>query len=117
MGLSIGVHLLNLLCIPAIVLVYYYKKFPNPTMKGTLIALLVSFAIVGLMMYGVVQGLVEVCGYFELLFVNTFGMPYNSGVFVRNHIGGFLDLGDLGDDARRDPSGADEDILYSLGSY
>ena len=41
MGLSIGVHLLNLLCIPAIVLVYYYKKFPNPTMKGTLIALLV----------------------------------------------------------------------------
>ena len=50
-------------------------------MKGTLIALLVSFAIVGLMMYGVVQGLVEVCGYFELLFVNTFGMPYNSGVY------------------------------------
>ena len=82
MGLSIGVHLLNLLCIPAIVLVYYYKKFPNPTMKGTLIALLVSFAIVGLMMYGVVQGLVEVCGYFELLFVNTFGMPYNSGVYA-----------------------------------
>ena len=82
MGLSIGVHLLNLLCIPAITLVYYYKKFPNPTMKGTLIALLVSFAIVGLMMYGVVQGLVEVCGYFELLFVNVFGMPYNSGVYA-----------------------------------
>lgn len=82
MGLSIGVHLLNLLCIPAIVLVYYYKKFPNPTMKGTIYALLVSFAIVGLMMYGVVQGLVEVCGYFELLFVNVFGMPYNSGVFA-----------------------------------
>ena len=82
MGLSIGVHLLNLLCIPAIVLVYYYKKFPNPTMKGTLAALLVSFAIVALMMYGVVQGLVEVCGYFELLFVNVLGMPYNSGVFA-----------------------------------
>ncbi len=82
MGLSIGVHLLNLLCIPAIVLVYYYKKYPNPTMKGTLIALLISFAIVGLMMYGVVQGLVEICGYFELFFVNTLGMPYNSGVFA-----------------------------------
>lgn len=82
MGLSIGVHLLNLLCIPAIVLVYYYKKFPNPTMKGTIYALLVSFAIVALMMYGVVQGLVEVCGYFELLFVNVLGMPYNSGVFA-----------------------------------
>ena len=82
MGLSIGVHLLNLLCIPTIVLVYYYKKFPNPTMKGTLVALFVSFAIVALMMYGVVQGLVEVCGYFELLFVNVLGMPYNSGVFA-----------------------------------
>ena len=82
MGLSIGVHLLNLLCIPAIVLVYYYKKFPNPTMKGTAIALLVSFAIIVVMMYGVVQGLVEVCGLFELLFVNVLGMPYNSGVFV-----------------------------------
>ncbi|OAV69345.1 putative membrane protein [Bacteroidales bacterium Barb6XT] len=82
MGLSIGVHLLNLLCIPAIVLVYYYKKYPNPTMKGTLIALGVSFAVIALMMYGVVQGLVEVCGWFELLFVNGLGMPYNSGVFV-----------------------------------
>jgi tetratricopeptide (TPR) repeat protein len=82
MGLSIGVHLLNLLCIPAIVLVYYYKKFTNPTMKGTLVALGVSFGIVALMMFGVVQGLVEVCGLFELLFVNVLGMPYNSGVFA-----------------------------------
>ncbi|MDL2245351.1 DUF2723 domain-containing protein [Parabacteroides sp. OttesenSCG-928-J18] len=81
MGLSIGVHLLNLLCIPAIVLVYYYKKYENPTMKGTLIALGISFAIIALMMYGVVQGLVEVCGWFELFFVNTLKMPYNSGVF------------------------------------
>jgi tetratricopeptide (TPR) repeat protein len=82
MGLSIGVHLLNLLCIPAIVLVYYYKKFEHPTMKGTIVALLISFAIVALMMYGVVQGLVEVCGLFELFFVNTLGMPYHSGVFA-----------------------------------
>jgi predicted negative regulator of RcsB-dependent stress response len=82
MGLSIGVHLLNLLCIPAIVLVYYYKKFPNPTTKGALIAIGISFVIIALMMYGVVQGLVEVCGWFELLFVNVLGMPYNSGVFV-----------------------------------
>ena len=82
MGLSIGVHLLNLLCIPAIVLVYYYKKCATPTMKGTIIALLVSFAIIALMMFGVVQGLVEICGYFELLFVNVLGMPYNTGVFI-----------------------------------
>src|SRR5574344_698437 len=52
MGLSIGVHLLTLLCSPAIVLVYYYKKVPNPAMKGSIYALLVSFASVGLMMYG-----------------------------------------------------------------
>ena len=82
MGLSVGVHLLNLLCIPAIVLVYYYKKYPNPTTKGTLLALLISFALVAVMMYGVVQGLVEVCGLFELLFVNVFGMPYNTGVYA-----------------------------------
>ena len=75
MGLSIGVHLLNLLCIPAMVLIYYYKKFPNPSAKGSLLALLVSFAIIALMMFGVVQGLVEVCGYFEFLFVNILGMP------------------------------------------
>ena len=81
-GLSIGVHLLNLLCIPAIVLVYYYKKFSNPTAKGTIIAILISFVIVGLVLFGIIQGLVEVCGYFELLFVNVFGMPYNSGVFA-----------------------------------
>ena len=49
---------------------------------GTAIALLVSFAIVGLMMYGVVQGLIEACGWFELLFVNGLGMPYNSGVYA-----------------------------------
>ncbi|MDR1330970.1 MAG: DUF2723 domain-containing protein [Tannerella sp.] len=82
MGLSIGIHLLNLLCIPAIVLVYYYKKFPNPTTKGMLIALGVSFVIVAVMMYGIIQGLVEVCGLFELLFVNILGAPYNTGVFI-----------------------------------
>lgn len=82
MGLSIGVHLLNLLCIPAIVLVYYYKKYPEPNLKGMFISLLISFAIIFVMMYGVVQGLVEVCGWFELLFVNKLGMPYNSGVYA-----------------------------------
>ena len=82
MGLSIGVHLLNLLCLPAIVLVYYYKKYPNPTLKGTIYALLISFAMIVIMMYGIVQGLVKVCGWFELLFVNTLGMSYNSGVFA-----------------------------------
>ncbi len=80
MGLSIGVHLLNLLCIPAIVLVYYFKKYENPNLRGTLIALGISFVIVGLILYGFVRGLVEVAGWFELLFVNELGFSYNSGV-------------------------------------
>lgn len=80
MGISIAIHLLNLLCIPAIVLVYYFKKYPNPTLKGSLVALLVSFVIVGIMLYGIIQGLVKVAGWFELLFVNGFGLPYNTGV-------------------------------------
>jgi len=80
-GLSIAVHLLNLLCIPAIVLVYYFKKYTNPNLKGSLLALLLSFGMVAAILFGLVQGLVEVCGWFELLFVNVFGMPYNSGVF------------------------------------
>ena len=82
MGISIAVHLLNLLCIPAIVLVYYFKKKQNATLKGALLALLVSFGILAAILYGLVQGLVEVAGLFELLFVNVFGMPYNSGVVV-----------------------------------
>ncbi|GHT60622.1 membrane protein [Bacteroidia bacterium] len=79
MGISIAVHLLNLLCIPAIVLVYYYKKYPNPNLKGSLIALLISFVIVGVMLYGIIQGLMKVAGWFELLFVNGLGLPYNTG--------------------------------------
>ncbi len=82
MGLSIGVHLLNLLCIPTIVLVYYFKKNPNANLKGSLIALGVSFVIVLILLYGLIQGVVEVCGWFELLFVNTLGLAYNSGVLV-----------------------------------
>ena len=79
-GISIAVHLLNLLCIPAIVLVFYYKKYPNPNLKGSLLALLLSFFMVAAVLFGLIQGLVEICGYFELLFVNVFRMPYDSGV-------------------------------------
>jgi hypothetical protein len=80
MGISIAVHLLNLLCIPAIVLVYYFRKSPNSTAKGALVALLISFGILAAILYGLVQGIMEVCGWFELIFVNGFGLPYNSGV-------------------------------------
>lgn len=81
-GISIAVHLLNLLCIPAIVLVFYYKKFSNPTAKGSLLALGVSFVIVGLILYGLVPGFIEIAQYFELFCVNLLGMSYNSGTLI-----------------------------------
>ena len=81
-GLSIGVHLLNLLCVPAIVLVYYYKRFPNANLKGSICALVVSAAIVAAILYGVVPGIVTVGGWFELLFVNVLGMKFNTGLII-----------------------------------
>ena len=81
-GLSIGVHLLNLLCLPAIVLVYYYKKVPNANVKGSLMALVASMVLVAAVLYGIVPGIVKVGGWFELFFVNTLGMSFNSGVIV-----------------------------------
>lgn len=81
-GLSIGVHLLNLLCIPAIVLVYCYRRFPNIELKGSLIALTVSFVIVAAVLYGVVPGIITVGGWFELFFVNTLHCPFNTGEIV-----------------------------------
>ena len=81
-GLSIGVHLLNLLCIPAIVLVYYYKRNPKADLKGSLMALAVSFVIVAGVLYGVVPGIITVGGWFELFFVNVLNCPFNTGVII-----------------------------------
>ncbi|MBE6299340.1 MAG: DUF2723 domain-containing protein [Bacteroidales bacterium] len=81
-GISIAVHLLNLLCIPAIVLIYYYKKWKEPSAKGSIIALLVSFALIFFILYGLVPGFIKVAGWAELLFVNVFGAPYNTGVIA-----------------------------------
>ena len=81
-GLSIGVHLLNLLCLPAIVLVYCYRRFPNIELKGSLIALVGSFILVAAVLYGVVPGIITVAGWFELLFVNTLGCPFNTGEII-----------------------------------
>ena len=81
-GLSIGVHLLNLLCIPAIVLVYYYKKVPHANLKGSLLALVLSFLVVVAVLYGVVPGIITVGGWFELFFVNVLGCPFNTGEIV-----------------------------------
>ena len=81
-GLSLGVHLLNLLCIPAIALVFYYRKFENTTAKGSLITLAISFAIIVAILYGLEPGFVEMSQYFDLFAVNTMGMSFNSGVWI-----------------------------------
>ena len=81
-GLAVGVHLLNLLCLPAIALVYYFKKNPGATTKGSVMALLVGILLVAVVLYGVVPGIVKMGGWFELFFVNTIGLPFNSGLVV-----------------------------------
>ena len=81
-GLSIGVHLLNLLCLPALVLIYYYRKFPGANLKGSLLALLVSCVLVVVVLYGIVPGIVKVGGWFELLFVNQLGFGFNTGLII-----------------------------------
>ena len=86
LGVSLGVHLLNLLCIPAIALIFYYRQCrlndKESTVKGSLLTLLISFVIVGLILYGLEPGFVEWGQKFDLFFVNTLGMPFNSGVLV-----------------------------------
>ena len=81
-GVSLGVHLLNLLCIPAIALVYYYRKFQNTSAKGSLITLLISFAIIVAILYGLEPGFVEMGQKFDLLAVNSMGMSFNTGVII-----------------------------------
>lgn len=78
MGLSIGAHLLNLLTIPALVLIYYFRKY-DTTAKGIFTALVISCVILALILYGIVPGFVEVAGWFELFFVNTLGFGFNTG--------------------------------------
>lgn len=92
-GLSIGVHLLNLLAIPAIAFVYYYKKY-KPSAKGTLITAAVSVFLLVFIMYVIIPWVVDLSARFELLFVNTFGLPFNSGtVFYFALIIGLLIFG------------------------
>lgn len=81
-GLSVGVHLLNLLCLPAIALVYYYKRNPKANLKGSVVALLISMLLVAAVLYGVVPGIVKVGGWFEWFFTNDLGMPFNVGMIT-----------------------------------
>ena len=80
-GLSIGVHLLNLLAIPAMVMVFYFRKY-KPTKIGILYASLAAVAILGSVMYGIVPGIVTVASKFELFFVNTLHLGFNTGILA-----------------------------------
>jgi hypothetical protein len=79
-GLSIGVHLLNLVAMPALALVYYYKKYKQPTTSGILIALLIGGIVIVAIMIGIIPGLPSLAGKLEILFVNGFGLPFGSGI-------------------------------------
>jgi hypothetical protein len=81
-GVSVAVHLLNLLCIPAIVLVYCYRKYEGMNVLKSLLALLVSFVIIVLVLYGLVPGFIKVAQQFELIFVNGFGCSFNTGTII-----------------------------------
>ncbi len=81
MGLSIGVHLLNLLAIPAIVFVYYFRKY-KVTRKGIFISLALSLVILAVIMYVLIPGVITVATWFELMFVNGIGLPFNTGVII-----------------------------------
>ena len=81
MGLSIGVHLLNLLAIPAIVLVYYFKKFEF-SWKGFALSLTTSMVLLALLMYGIMPGVVTISSKFDWFFVNSIGLPSNSGMII-----------------------------------
>lgn len=80
-GLSIGVHLLNLVTLPALGFVYYFKKY-KPTSMGVVATFVISAGIIGVIMVGIIPGLPSIAGSFEIFFVNTLGLPFNSGITV-----------------------------------
>ncbi|MDR2026877.1 MAG: DUF2723 domain-containing protein [Prevotellaceae bacterium] len=79
LGLSIGVHLLNLLVVPAIVFVYYFKKY-SITRKGIIYTSIISVILLGALVWGIIPQTPVIASWFEILFVNTFGLPINSGL-------------------------------------
>ena len=91
-GISIGIHLLNLVAIPALGLIYYFKKYPKVTRNGVILALFISTAIVIVINYGIIPGLPYLAGKLEILFVNGLGLPFGTAIifFVLLVIGGLV---------------------------
>jgi hypothetical protein len=81
-GLAVGVHLLNLLVIPAVVYIYYFKKYQNVTRKGFILTGIISIAILGSIQGGVIPMIVKLAAWFEISAVNGFGLPFNSGTII-----------------------------------
>ena len=78
-GVAIGVHLLNLLTVPAIFYVVYFKKWPKTTWKGFLLTGVLSVVTLGIILWGIIPGIVNVDSAVDVFFVNTLGLPFNSG--------------------------------------
>ncbi|MGP1514550.1 MAG: protein O-mannosyl-transferase family [Bacteroidales bacterium] len=81
-GVAIGVHLLNILTIPAITYIIYFKKYPQTTKKGLILTGIVSLLVVAMVMYFIIPEIVNIASYFEAFFVNSIGLPFNSGTIV-----------------------------------
>jgi hypothetical protein len=81
MGLGLGIHRLNLLVLPVLVFVFYFRKF-EVTKKSVIYTLIISLLLLGFMVFLIIPGIPKIAGWFELLFVNVFGMPYNSGLLI-----------------------------------
>lgn len=81
-GLSIGVHLLNLLCIPAIVLVFYYRKYQAVSLKGVIGTIALSGLLIVLILFVYIPGMADMGGWFELFFVNVLGFPFQTGLII-----------------------------------
>ena len=82
MGLSIGVHMLNLLTIPAMTMIWYFKNYKAPNWKGVLIALVVSVLILGVVMSVIIPYVLKFAAWFELFTVNTLRLPFNIGTII-----------------------------------
>ncbi|AZI25430.1 DUF2723 domain-containing protein [Pedobacter sp. G11] len=80
MGLSIGVHLLNLLAIPALIFVYYFKKNPNPNWKSVLKVFMISILALAFVQFGIIQYMISFAASFDYFFVNTIGLGFGSGI-------------------------------------
>ncbi|GAB5551736.1 MAG: DUF2723 domain-containing protein [Saprospiraceae bacterium] len=93
-GLSIGVHLLSMLVLPAVALLYYFKKYPKPTFQGMAISAVIGAVAIGIIQFFVITGIPKLWAAFDIFAVNSLGLPFNSGlIFVFLIIAGILGYG------------------------